>query len=222
MECSINYKFGVIYAEDDQFSDDEDEKEMFKNSKNDFFKFHFLKKILFSKKKKLDKTTKNFQQFLDNLGEKIVLKEWKNFNGDLDTTEDKTGKYSYFTVYEGKKIMFHVNTLISTENSYKSKKFFDDNIVNIIFCETPEFQFHTDLFDSSINQVFIIVTISSKTQGSVCYRVDILKKTSVDVISPSLPNPPLFLSGSEFRKFILSKGKFFFFFEFFNFFFFFF
>jgi hypothetical protein len=39
LESSTNYKFGVIYAEDDQFSDEEDEKEMFKNSKK--------KKIIF-------------------------------------------------------------------------------------------------------------------------------------------------------------------------------
>lgn len=41
--------------------------------------------------------TDDFWEFLDFLGTKIALKDWRNFRGGLDTKTDTTGVHSYYT-----------------------------------------------------------------------------------------------------------------------------
>ena len=46
------------------------------------------------------------------LGDKVELKGWSKYAGGLDTEKDASGKYSIYTEFEGKEIMFHVSTLL--------------------------------------------------------------------------------------------------------------
>eukprot|EP01091_Cochliopodium_minus_P014988 TRINITY_DN5218_c0_g1_i1.p1 TRINITY_DN5218_c0_g1~~TRINITY_DN5218_c0_g1_i1.p1 ORF type:complete len:1028 (-),score=311.03 TRINITY_DN5218_c0_g1_i1:47-3130(-) len=179
-ESSFYYKFGILYCEEEQLNDEE-VSEIYKNNK----------------------TTPNFEKFLNLLGEKIYLKDWKDYDGGLDTKDNTMGKYSYYTNYENRNIMFQINTLI--KNGKTTKKLIEQNMVNIIFCEKPEFQFSPCIFTSKLNQVFIIISIAKIEMEVVYYRVDVLKKNDVDVITPSLPSPPMFVESSELTKFLLSK-----------------
>ncbi|XP_017462067.1 PREDICTED: GTPase-activating Rap/Ran-GAP domain-like protein 3, partial [Rhagoletis zephyria] len=56
--------------------------------------------------------SRDFEDFLHILGERVRLKGWDRFRGGLDVKGDMTGKYSVYTLYEGHEIMFHVSTLL--------------------------------------------------------------------------------------------------------------
>ena len=53
-----------------------------------------------------------YEEFLDFLGERILLKGWKNFRGGLDVKSGTTGTHSIHTVHDKYEIMFHVSTLL--------------------------------------------------------------------------------------------------------------
>ena len=85
-ERAMNLKFGVIYAQKGQLTDDE----FFSNQE----------------------TSESFENFLNLLGEKITLKNWDRYRGGLDVHNNMTGTESVYTLFEDHQIMFHVSTLL--------------------------------------------------------------------------------------------------------------
>ena len=85
-ERAMNLKFGVIYAQKGQWTDDE----FFSNQE----------------------TSESFENFLNLLGEKITLKNWDRYRGGLDVHNNMTGSESVYTLFEDHQIMFHVSTLL--------------------------------------------------------------------------------------------------------------
>ncbi|ETE56547.1 Rap1 GTPase-activating protein 1, partial [Ophiophagus hannah] len=51
-----------------------------------------------------------FLEFLDFLGEKVQLQDFKGFRGGLDVTHGQTGTESVYCNFRNKEIMFHVST----------------------------------------------------------------------------------------------------------------
>ena len=82
----MNLKFGVIFAQKGQLTDDE----FFSNQE----------------------TSESFENFLNLLGEKITLKNWDRYRGGLDVHNNMTGTESVYTLFEDHQIMFHVSTLL--------------------------------------------------------------------------------------------------------------
>ena len=85
-ERAMNLKFGVIFAQKGQLTDDE----FFSNQE----------------------TSESFENFLNLLGEKITLKNWDRYRGGLDVHNNMTGTESVYTLFEDHQIMFHVSTLL--------------------------------------------------------------------------------------------------------------
>ena len=83
-ERAMNLKFGVIYAQKGQLTDDE----FFSNQE----------------------TSESFENFLNLLGEKITLKNWDRYRGGLDVHNNMTGTETVYTLFEDHQIMFHVLT----------------------------------------------------------------------------------------------------------------
>ncbi|KAI1242153.1 hypothetical protein IHE44_0005670 [Lamprotornis superbus] len=81
---SNNFKFGVIYQKPGQTT----EEEVFSNTVE----------------------SQGFLEFLDFLGDKIQLQDFRGFRGGLDVTRGQTGTESVYTNFRGKEIMFHVST----------------------------------------------------------------------------------------------------------------
>ncbi|XP_071988682.1 rap1 GTPase-activating protein 1-like [Engystomops pustulosus] len=79
-----NFKFGVIYQKAGQVT----ESEMFSNTEESL----------------------GFTEFLEFLGEKINLQNFKGFRGGLDVSQGQTGTESVYTTFRGHEIMFHVST----------------------------------------------------------------------------------------------------------------
>ena len=81
---------------------------------------------------------------MDFIGERISLKNWRNYSGGLDTKMDSTGKEAIYHKTKSSEFIFHVSTLLPEEEGgtteYLSKKrHIGNDIVVIIFSDDPNF-----------------------------------------------------------------------------------
>ncbi|XP_034188029.1 GTPase-activating Rap/Ran-GAP domain-like protein 3 isoform X1 [Osmia lignaria lignaria] len=181
-EGSVNFKFGIIYAKKGQTTDDE----MLSNEKG----------------------SPDFDKFLEILGERIRLKNWDKYRGGLDVKGDMTGKESYYTVYAGHEVMYHVSTMLpySKDNpqQLERKRHIGNDIVNIIYTDDPNAidTFNPNCIRSQFTHVFAVVSTEDNGKG---WRVAIFCDESVPLFGPSLPCPPVFEDPYTLREFLLVK-----------------
>lgn len=135
------YKFGVIYAKQDQSNDNE----MLQNTE----------------------ASEDFDRFMRLISRKIPLKGWSHYSGGLDVANDSTGQYSYYTKFRGFEIMFHVSTLLphleGDEQQVEKKRHIGNDVVVIVFLEGNA-PFDPDSIKSVFNHVFIVVQRVNPTQ----------------------------------------------------------
>ncbi|XP_014478192.1 PREDICTED: GTPase-activating Rap/Ran-GAP domain-like protein 3 isoform X1 [Dinoponera quadriceps] len=181
-EGSVNFKFGVIYAKEGQITDDE----MLSNERG----------------------SPGFESFLEILGERIRLKGWDKYRGGLDVKGDMTGKESYYTVYAGHEVMYHVSTMLpySKDNpqQLERKRHIGNDIVNIIYTDDPAAvdTFNPNCIRSQFTHVFAVITTEADGKG---WRVAIYCDETVPLFGPSLPCPPIFEDPYNLREFLLVK-----------------
>ncbi|XP_077267792.1 GTPase-activating Rap/Ran-GAP domain-like protein 3 isoform X2 [Temnothorax americanus] len=181
-EGSVNFKFGVIYAREGQTIDDE----MLSNERG----------------------SPGFESFLEILGERIRLKGWDKYRGGLDVKGDMTGKESYYTVYAGHEVMYHVSTMLpySKDNpqQLERKRHIGNDIVNIIYTDDPSAidTFNPNCIRSQFTHVFAVVATEADGKG---WRVAIYCDENVPLFGPSLPCPPVFEDPYNLREFLLVK-----------------
>lgn len=169
------FKFGVLYAPPGKIG----ETEMYDNNT----------------------MSPNFEEFLNVIGEKVALKGFEGFRGGLDVKTDGNGTHSYFSKFQDTEIMFHVNTLIPyLENDPARKRYIGNDVVVVIFKESPDDVFNPAEMRSQFNHVFVVV---EKVDSS--YRVQISTKANVKPFPPYLPDPPLFPINESFRTYFLTK-----------------
>merc|ERR1719461_839964 len=105
--------------------------------------------------------------------------------------------------------MFHVSTLLpfsdSDQQQLQRKRHIGNDIVGVVFQEgnTP---FSPDIITSHFLHAYIVVQpITNTTSGNVSYKVSVTARSDVPYFGPSLPNPPVFKKGEEFKEFLLTK-----------------
>nr|XP_014353582.1 PREDICTED: rap1 GTPase-activating protein 1 [Latimeria chalumnae] len=149
-----------------------------------------------------------FVDFLELLGEKIQLQEFKGFRGGLDVTRGQTGTESVYTCFRGKEIMFHVSTKLPyTEGDAQQlqrKRHIGNDIVALVFQDenTP---FVPDMIASNFLHAYIVVQPEWTSTGETLYKVSVTARDGVPFFGPALPNPAIFRKGPEFREFLLVK-----------------
>lgn len=91
------------------------------------------------------KETPVFSEFLNILGDRIVLKGFDKYKGGLDTVHDLTGTESVYTAWKGIEIMFHVSTLLPHEENdpqkLQKKRHIGNDIVCVAFIEGDDTTF---------------------------------------------------------------------------------
>ena len=101
------------------------------------------------------------EQFLNSISERIELKDFHQYRGDLDTKSNLHGLYSYFTKFENHQIMFNVSPMISSdENDQKyiqRKSLIANALVCIVFQEKGSQSYQPNLILGKVTQVYIIV-----------------------------------------------------------------
>ncbi|XP_063210230.1 rap1 GTPase-activating protein 1-like isoform X4 [Chroicocephalus ridibundus] len=179
---SNNFKFGVIYQKPGQTT----EEEVFSNTEESL----------------------GFLEFLDFLGDKIQLQDFRGFRGGLDVTRGQTGTESVYTNFRGKEIMFHVSTKLpfteGDSQQLQRKRHIGNDIVAIIFQDesTP---FVPDMIASNFLHAYVVVQLTPGTTGDTFYKVSVTARDDVPFFGPPLPNPAIFRKSAEFREFLLAK-----------------
>ncbi|XP_077167712.1 rap1 GTPase-activating protein 1 isoform X3 [Paroedura picta] len=179
---SNNFKFGVIYQKLGQTSEEE----------------------LFSTKEE----SPAFVEFLQLLGQKVKLQDFKGFRGGLDVTHGQTGAESIYYNFRGKEIMFHVSTKLPfTEGDAQQlqrKRHIGNDIVAIVFQDenTP---FVPDMIASNFLHAYVVVQAERPNTDQTLYKVSVTARDDVPFFGPQLPNPAVFRKGPEFQEFLLTK-----------------
>uniref|UniRef100_A0A8B9HRS7 RAP1 GTPase activating protein n=1 Tax=Astyanax mexicanus TaxID=7994 RepID=A0A8B9HRS7_ASTMX len=179
---SNNFKFGVIYQKFGQTS----EEELFGNNEE----------------------SPAFVEFLEFLGEKIDLHDFKGFRGGLDVTHGQTGTESIYHNFHNKEVMFHVSTKLPyTEGDTQQlqrKRHIGNDIVAIVFQEenTP---FVPDMIASNFLHAYIVVQAENACSDNVLYKVSVTSRDDVPFFGPALPDPAVFRKGPEFHEFLFTK-----------------
>ncbi|XP_066197171.1 rap1 GTPase-activating protein 1-like isoform X2 [Sylvia atricapilla] len=179
---SNNFKFGVIYQKPGQTT----EEEVFSNTVE----------------------SQGFLEFLDFLGDKIQLQDFRGFRGGLDVTRGQTGTESVYTNFRGKEIMFHVSTKLpfteGDSQQLQRKRHIGNDIVAIIFQDesTP---FVPDMIASNFLHAYVVVQLTHSATGDTLYKVSVTARDDVPFFGPPLPNPAIFKKSAEFREFLLVK-----------------
>uniref|UniRef100_A0A8C7UUT9 Rap-GAP domain-containing protein n=1 Tax=Oncorhynchus mykiss TaxID=8022 RepID=A0A8C7UUT9_ONCMY len=179
---SNNFKFGVIYQKFGQTS----EEELFGNSVE----------------------SPAFVEFLEFLGEKVELHDFKGFRGGLDVTHGQTGSESVYHNYRNKEVMFHVSTKLpyaeGDTQQLQRKRHIGNDIVAIVFQEesTP---FVPDMIASNFLHSYVVVQVENACTGDVLYKVSVTARNDVPFFGPPLPDPAVFRKGPEFQEFLFTK-----------------
>ncbi|XP_039395247.1 rap1 GTPase-activating protein 1-like isoform X4 [Mauremys reevesii] len=149
-----------------------------------------------------------FLEFLDFLGDRIQLQDFRGFRGGLDVTRGQTGTESVYTNFRGKEIMFHISTKLPfTEGDAQQlqrKRHIGNDIVAIVFQDenTP---FVPDMIASNFLHAYVVVQLAHGAIGETLYKVSVTARDDVPFFGPPLPNPAIFKKGQEFREFLLAK-----------------
>ncbi|NWS78256.1 RPGP1 protein, partial [Crotophaga sulcirostris] len=205
---SNHFKFGVIYQKLGQTS----EEELFGTTEE----------------------SPAFTEFLDVLGQRVQLRDFKGFRGGLDVTHGQTGSESVYCNFRDKEIMFHVSTKLPyTEGDAQQlqrKRHIGNDIVAVVFQDenTP---FVPDMIASNFLHAFVVVQLEQGgTQGTLykvtscrvpppaCLsfpttaltlptppQVSVTARDDVPFFGPPLPDPAVFRKGPEFQEFLLTK-----------------
>ncbi|KAM3922574.1 rap1 GTPase-activating protein 1 isoform 2-T2 [Leptodactylus fuscus] len=180
---SNNFKFGVIYQKTGQTT----EEELFSTTEE----------------------SAAFVEFLELLGERVLLQDFKGFRGGLDVTHGQTGTESVYCNFRGKEIMFHVSTKLPyTEGDAQQlqrKRHIGNDIVAIVFQDenTP---FVPDMIASNFLHSYIVVQVENACTDNTVYKVSVTARDDVPFFGPPLPDPAVFRKqGSEFHEFLLTK-----------------
>ncbi|XP_077429789.1 rap1 GTPase-activating protein 1 isoform X2 [Vanacampus margaritifer] len=177
-----NFKFGVIYQKFGQTT----EEEVFGNMEE----------------------SPAFVEFLEFLGQKIELHDFKGFRGGLDVTHGQTGTESFYTNFHGKEIMFHVSTKLpyteGDSQQLQRKRHIGNDIVAIVFQEenTP---FVPDMIQSNFLHAYVVVQVEDACTDNVTYKVSVTARDDVPFFGPALPDPAIFRKGPELREFLFTK-----------------
>uniref|UniRef100_A0A8C6LQM3 RAP1 GTPase activating protein n=1 Tax=Nothobranchius furzeri TaxID=105023 RepID=A0A8C6LQM3_NOTFU len=179
---SNNFKFGVIYQKFGQTS----EEEVFGNMEE----------------------SPAFVEFLEFLGKKIELHDFKGFRGGLDVTHGQTGTESVYTHFHNKEIMFHVSTKLpyteGDSQQLQRKRHIGNDIVAIVFQEenTP---FVPDMIQSNFLHAYVVVQVENACTDNVTYKVSVTARDDVPFFGPTLPDPAIFKKGPDFHEFLFTK-----------------
>jgi len=144
------------------------------------------------------------ERFLESIGKRVLLSEHSGYRGGLDTQFGQTGDYTFYTAHQGKEVMFHVATLLpfseTDTQQLQRKRHIGNDIVSLVFQEgsTP---FTPDMVTSHFLHSYIVV---QPVDGDR-YRVTVTARGDVPYFGPSLPSPPIFKRGPEFREWLLCK-----------------
>jgi hypothetical protein len=179
---SNKYKFGVLYVKEGQI----DENDMFSNVSG----------------------SKDYEEFLSFIGDKIVLQGWNQYRGGLDVKNNTTGTHSIYYKYKNYEIMYHVSTLLPFQPEDKQrverKRHLGNDIVVIIFKEGDQ-PFDPLCLTTHFNHIFCVISRDTTRNDGIYYKIAIANKSGVPPYGPFLKENPVYERNEDFKDFLLTK-----------------
>jgi len=158
---SNQHKFGIIFQRENQVT----EEDIFSNETGSVA----------------------LDNFLNLIGTRVKLKDFRGFRGGLDVKSDQTGTESVYEQFQNHEIMFHVSTLLphskSERQQLERKRHIGNDIVAIVFQETDT-TFNPECITSQFLHVYLIVT-PLDDQGTQ-YKVAVIHRDTVPSFGPSI------------------------------------
>jgi hypothetical protein len=144
-----------------------------------------------------------FWEFVDWLGEKVRLKGWKGYRGDLDVRTDTTGRFAYSTRLGDQEIMFHVAPMLpqGKEHLLVRKRRIGNDMTTIVFQEGGQF---TPPIESQVLHNYVIVS-PIHHKGTTFYKISVSRRISVEKFGPPLVLPSVYEKCETLRVFLLTK-----------------
>ncbi|CAF2894408.1 unnamed protein product [Rotaria sp. Silwood2] len=177
---SNQHKFGIIYQRENQLT----EEDIFSNETHSIA---------------MDK-------FLDLIGTRVKLKDFRGFRGGLDVKSDQTGTESIYEQFRNHEIMFHISTLLphskSERQQLERKRHIGNDIVAIIFQET-ETIFNPECIASQFLHVYLVIT--PLNNDGTQFKVSIIHRDSVPSFGPGLNHSSSFHCDHIFKQWLLTK-----------------
>jgi hypothetical protein len=116
--------------------------------------------------------------FLDILADRVRLKGFQKYRGDLDIKEDLHGEHSYYAVHQNHEIMFNVAPLVPSTKANRQcverKGLVGNAFVCIVFQEAGAV-FSPDFISGKVTQIYITVQ-PLKQNDELYYKVKQLIK----------------------------------------------
>ncbi|MCP9262178.1 Rap1 GTPase-activating protein 2 [Dirofilaria immitis] len=171
------YKFGIIYQRFGQTT----EEELFGNATH----------------------SDAFDEFLNIIGERIELRDFKGYRGGLDTQHGQTGIESVYCQFRQREIMFHISTMLPYTagdiQQLQRKRHIGNDIVAIVFQEenTP---FSADMIASNFLHAFIVVQPIDSGSEKVRYRVSVTARDDVPFLDLPFRHHPFSGKAKNFER----------------------
>jgi len=178
------FKFGVLYAKEGQTKEDE----MFSNVE----------------------TSPAFDEFLNFLGDRLNLNNWKGFRGGLDVRSGTTGHQTIYKRFNNNEIIFHVSTMLpfnpKDKQQLERKRHIGNDIVVILFQDGNTPYKPSTISSRQVHVVFVVkkVTVPEDPETTY-YRLAIVSREGVPAFGPSIPNNSLHRKGENFFQLLYAK-----------------
>ncbi|KAF2070071.1 hypothetical protein CYY_008609 [Polysphondylium violaceum] len=178
-QTTSGFKFGLVYCRHGQITDDE----------------------IFSNKT----GNKDWEEFLDLLGDRIELIGWPHYSAGLDVRNNTTGTHSLYTDYHGNEVMFHVSTMLpfspADHQQIERKRQIGNDICVVVFND-GNLSYSPSTITSHFNHVVIVVQLDKQNNG---YKISMACKDGVKIpFEPVTPNGGL-VKKNDLKDFLLTK-----------------
>ncbi|XP_012556540.1 signal-induced proliferation-associated 1-like protein 1 isoform X1 [Hydra vulgaris] len=151
--------------------------------------------------------SKEFDDFLGFLGDRVKLGGFKGYSGGLDTKHSLTGEYSIYKEWRNYKVMFHVATLLPMDEhddlKLQRKRHVGNDIVCLVFLE-PGAKFEPASVRSNFLHIFIAVQ-PHYINDKIFYRVSVASRKTVLPFGPPIPFSQLFEKNEFFHDWLFAK-----------------
>jgi len=178
------FKFGILYAAEGQTKEDE----MFSNQKS----------------------SPEFEEFLDFLGDRVGLHGWADFRAGLDVKTGTTGSHSIYQRWNGNEIMYHVSVMLPFNHKDKQqlerKRHIGNDIVVIVFIDGDTLYRPTTISSRQVHVVLVVKAVTLPDDpGQRCYRLAVVSKDGVPEFGPPLNANGLYKKDEDFKNFFYAK-----------------
>eukprot|EP01118_Nematostelium_gracile_P009355 TRINITY_DN3141_c0_g1_i3.p1 TRINITY_DN3141_c0_g1~~TRINITY_DN3141_c0_g1_i3.p1 ORF type:complete len:198 (-),score=41.63 TRINITY_DN3141_c0_g1_i3:132-725(-) len=184
------FKFGILYAKEGQKKEDE----MFSNGDTQDMDTD-------------PNVSQQFKDFLQFVGHRVDLLNWRGYRGGLDVRSVTTGRQSVYKEFNNNPIMFHVSTLLpfsrADRQQLERKRHIGNDLVVIIFQDGDTPYRPTTISSRQVHVVIVVREV--RINEEIFYRIACVSREEVPIFGPVIPSNVLFERGENFLKFFLCQ-----------------